>query len=60
MNPSPFNPGLGAHAMTISRVAENQWHAVENDLVVGRGHAESFGARRTGSNLELVSRPGKA
>ncbi|WP_405059675.1 GNAT family N-acetyltransferase [Kribbella sp. NBC_01505] len=24
---------------TISRVAENQWHAVENDLVVGRGHA---------------------
>lgn len=39
MNPSPFNPGLGAHAVTISRVAENQWHAVENDLVVGRGHA---------------------
>ncbi|MFC9691168.1 GNAT family N-acetyltransferase [Kribbella sp. NPDC056951] len=25
--------------LTISRVAENQWHAVENDLVVGRGHA---------------------
>jgi ribosomal protein S18 acetylase RimI-like enzyme len=25
--------------VTISRVAENQWHAVENDLVVGRGHA---------------------
>ncbi|TDD46209.1 GNAT family N-acetyltransferase [Kribbella antibiotica] len=24
---------------TISRVAENQWHAVENDLVVGRGYA---------------------
>src|SRR5690242_19248340 len=24
---------------TISRVAENQWHAAENDLVVGRGHA---------------------
>ncbi|WP_238173993.1 GNAT family N-acetyltransferase [Kribbella kalugense] len=25
--------------MTISRVADNQWHAIENDLVVGRGHA---------------------
>jgi ribosomal protein S18 acetylase RimI-like enzyme len=24
---------------TISRVADNQWHAIENDLVVGRGHA---------------------
>lgn len=40
MNTLPFTPrGLGAHAVTISRVAENQWHAVENDLVVGRGHA---------------------
>ncbi|MGC4940075.1 GNAT family N-acetyltransferase [Kribbella sp. DT2] len=39
MNSLPFVPGLGAHAVTISRVADNQWHAVENDLVVGRGHA---------------------
>lgn len=39
MNSLPFTPGLGAHAVTISRVADNQWHAVENDLVVGRGHA---------------------
>ncbi|WP_328325318.1 GNAT family N-acetyltransferase [Kribbella sp. NBC_00382] len=40
MNTLPFaSRGLGAHAVTISRVAENQWHAVENDLVVGRGHA---------------------
>lgn len=30
MNPLPH---------TIARVAENQWHALENDLVVGRGHA---------------------
>jgi ribosomal protein S18 acetylase RimI-like enzyme len=39
MNTLPSRPELGAHAVTISRVAENQWHAVENDLVVGRGHA---------------------
>ncbi|WP_328993489.1 GNAT family N-acetyltransferase [Kribbella sp. NBC_01245] len=39
MNSLPFSPGLGAHTVTVSRVAENQWHAVENDLVVGRGHA---------------------
>jgi ribosomal protein S18 acetylase RimI-like enzyme len=39
MNSLPYSPGLGARAVTISRVADNQWHAVENDLVVGRGHA---------------------
>ncbi|MGW6280198.1 GNAT family N-acetyltransferase [Kribbella sp. NPDC055071] len=39
MNSLPFSPGVGAHAVTISRVADNQWHAIENDLVVGRGHA---------------------
>jgi GNAT superfamily N-acetyltransferase len=39
MNTLPNSAGLGAHAVTLSRVAENQWHAVENDLVVGRGHA---------------------
>ncbi|WBQ08009.1 GNAT family N-acetyltransferase [Kribbella sp. CA-293567] len=39
MNSLPFSPGVGAHAVTVSRVADNQWHAVENDLVVGRGHA---------------------
>jgi ribosomal protein S18 acetylase RimI-like enzyme len=39
MNPLTNSAGLGAHAVTISRVANNQWHAIENDLVVGRGHA---------------------
>jgi ribosomal protein S18 acetylase RimI-like enzyme len=40
MNTLPSAPrGLGAHEVTISRVADNQWHAVENDLVVGRAHA---------------------
>ncbi|NEA30327.1 GNAT family N-acetyltransferase [Streptomyces sp. SID13031] len=39
MNSLPFSPGLGDQTVTISRVADNQWHAVENDLVVGRGHA---------------------
>ncbi|MER7250400.1 GNAT family N-acetyltransferase [Kribbella sp. NPDC000426] len=27
------------NTVTLSRVADNQWHAIENDLVVGRGHA---------------------
>ncbi|GAA0930622.1 GNAT family N-acetyltransferase [Kribbella koreensis] len=40
MNTSPFPPqGVGSHAVTISRVADNQWHAIENDLVAGRAHA---------------------
>lgn len=36
MNTLPSSPRA---AVTISRVADNQWHAIENDLVVGRGHA---------------------
>jgi hypothetical protein len=39
MNMLPSHPELGACPVTIARVADNQWHAVENDLVVGRGHA---------------------
>ncbi|MGW7683165.1 GNAT family N-acetyltransferase [Kribbella sp. NPDC054772] len=39
MNSLPFSPGVHAHKVTVSRVADNQWHAIENDLVVGRGHA---------------------
>ncbi|MFF0342612.1 GNAT family N-acetyltransferase [Kribbella sp. NPDC004875] len=39
MNSSPFSPGVHAHPVTVARVADNQWHAIENDLVVGRGHA---------------------
>ena len=27
------------HPVTITRVADTQWHALEDDLVVGRGHA---------------------
>jgi ribosomal protein S18 acetylase RimI-like enzyme len=37
MHPLPHKARPGA--VTISRVADNQWHAIENDLVVGRGHA---------------------
>lgn len=39
MNSLPSSTDLGDHPVMVSRVAENQWHAVENDLVVGRGHA---------------------
>lgn len=34
-----MNPSLRTHAVTISQVAGNQWHAVQNDLTVGRGYA---------------------
>ncbi|MEU8224083.1 GNAT family N-acetyltransferase [Kribbella sp. NPDC048915] len=36
MNTLPTGPGVGA--VTITRVADHHWHAIENDLVVGRGH----------------------
>ncbi|WP_225840344.1 GNAT family N-acetyltransferase [Streptomyces sp. NK08204] len=34
-----FTSGADNHAVLVTRVADTQWHAVEDDLVVGRGHA---------------------
>ncbi|MEU9170312.1 GNAT family N-acetyltransferase [Streptomyces sp. NPDC048420] len=39
MNTKPFSSGLNEHAVMITRVADRQWHALDDDLVVGRGHA---------------------
>ncbi|WP_406181321.1 GNAT family N-acetyltransferase [Streptomyces canus] len=39
MNTTPFTSGLSEHAVMITRVADRQWHALDDDLVVGRGHA---------------------
>jgi GNAT superfamily N-acetyltransferase len=40
MNTQPFTSGPGENAVTITRVADRQWHALDDDLVVGRGHAQ--------------------
>ncbi|MGW6737087.1 GNAT family N-acetyltransferase [Streptomyces sp. NPDC055013] len=40
MNTKPYTSGLSGNAMIITRVADRQWHALDDDLVVGRGHAE--------------------
>jgi ribosomal protein S18 acetylase RimI-like enzyme len=39
MNATHFTSDMGEHTTVISRVAESQWHAVEDDRVVGRGDA---------------------
>ncbi|MEU0206393.1 GNAT family N-acetyltransferase [Streptomyces canus] len=39
MNTTPFTSGLSENATVITRVADRQWHALDDDLVVGRGHA---------------------
>ncbi|MEV6950996.1 GNAT family N-acetyltransferase [Streptomyces sp. NPDC051183] len=39
MNPMPPTPGTDDPAVAISRVAEHQWHAVEDGREVGRGDA---------------------
>ncbi|WLW58121.1 GNAT family N-acetyltransferase [Streptomyces sp. YU58] len=39
MNTQPFSAGLSENAVMITRVADRQWHALDDDLVVGRGHA---------------------
>lgn len=68
MNTKPFTSGLSENAVMITRVADRQWHALNDDLVVGRGYAEhrpdgrlfasalfeGIGARPVSSNLELV------
>jgi hypothetical protein len=38
--------------VTISRVADNQWHAVENDLVVGRAHTSRRLDGRTFASID--------
>ncbi|MES9603207.1 MULTISPECIES: GNAT family N-acetyltransferase [Actinomadura] len=40
MNTKPYRPGLSGNAVEITRVADRHWHALEDDLVVGRGYAE--------------------
>ncbi|MFJ9097310.1 GNAT family N-acetyltransferase [Streptomyces sp. NPDC102405] len=40
MNTTPFTSGLSENAVMITRVADRQWHALDDDLVVGRGHAQ--------------------
>ncbi|MFB7333206.1 GNAT family N-acetyltransferase [Streptomyces adustus] len=40
MNTKPFTSGPGENAVMITRVADRQWHALDDDLVVGRAHAQ--------------------
>ncbi|MEV5574190.1 GNAT family N-acetyltransferase [Spirillospora sp. NPDC052269] len=39
MNEESFPSGLSENALVITRVADRQWHALDDDLVVGRGYA---------------------
>ncbi|MER5585502.1 GNAT family N-acetyltransferase [Streptomyces asoensis] len=40
MDTKPFTSGPGKSAVLVTRVADRQWHALDDDLVVGRGHAQ--------------------
>ncbi|MFJ2580776.1 GNAT family N-acetyltransferase [Kitasatospora aureofaciens] len=37
MNTVHFTAGMGEHPVVVTRVAEQQWHALADDQVVGRG-----------------------
>ncbi|MEU8695001.1 GNAT family N-acetyltransferase [Streptomyces sp. NPDC048665] len=39
MNMKPFTSGPRENAVLVTRVADRQWHALDDDLVVGRGLA---------------------
>jgi GNAT superfamily N-acetyltransferase len=47
MNNKPFVTGPSRHAPVVTRVADGQWHLLDDDLVAGRGHA----ARRPDGRL---------
>ncbi|MFD5855577.1 GNAT family N-acetyltransferase [Streptomyces chartreusis] len=40
MDTKPCTSGLSDDAVMITRVADRQWHALDDDLVVGRGYAK--------------------
>lgn len=40
MDTKPCTSGLSDDAVIITRVADRQWHALDDDLVVGRGYAK--------------------
>ncbi|MEV6106451.1 GNAT family N-acetyltransferase [Streptomyces sp. NPDC051940] len=41
MNTKPSPSGLSGNAVVITRVADRQWHALDDDLVVGSGYAQT-------------------
>jgi len=47
MNNKPLATNPSRHAAVVTRVADGQWHILDDDLVVGRGHA----ARRPDGRL---------
>ncbi|MEU6282775.1 GNAT family N-acetyltransferase [Streptomyces sp. NPDC047028] len=46
MHSQPCTSGPSENAVRITRVADGQWHALEDDLVVGRGYAGHRGDGR--------------
>lgn len=40
MDTTPFLSGPSENAVTIARVADRQWHALDDNVVVGTGYAE--------------------
>lgn len=47
MHNNPLAPAPDKHALVVTRVADGQWHVLDDDLVAGRGHA----ARRPDGRL---------
>ncbi|WP_141579190.1 N-acetyltransferase [Actinomadura sp. WMMA1423] len=40
MDAKPFTTGLSENSALVTRVADRHWHALDDDLVIGRGYAE--------------------
>jgi ribosomal protein S18 acetylase RimI-like enzyme len=52
-----MNPVESSHTVLISRVAPGQWHALEDDLVVGRGEAAHRPDGRMFVSIDAWHRP---
>jgi ribosomal protein S18 acetylase RimI-like enzyme len=57
MNTAHFPAGPTGHPVAVTRVAEQQWHALADDLVVGRGDVSIRPDGRTFLSIDAWHRP---
>jgi GNAT superfamily N-acetyltransferase len=57
MDTKPHPPGPSSRTLVVMRVADGQWHVLEDDLVAGRGHAARRPDGRMFVSIDAWHRP---
>ncbi|MFW6691325.1 hypothetical protein [Streptomyces sp. MAR4 CNX-425] len=60
MDTKPFLAGPSENAVTIARVADRQWHAPDDDVVVALGALYRAGADAARAGVHASNRPATA